>query len=288
MKKVLILITFHTFVLTCYPNTMSMSELIHGQELSFEDFKQENGIAYWWATDLMKMLGYPNMKSFQKVLDRTTKAFVSLNIPHYDNIIATTRSTGEESFQDFKLTRFACYMSVMNGDPKKPEVAQAQAYFAQQTRKFELYVENHQGIDRLYIRDELTEGNKSLNSALKHAGVQDYAKFTNAGYLGMYNMPSWKLEQKRGVKKGKLMDFMGRTELAANLFRVTQTEERIKNKGIRGQHNLEQTHFQVGKEVRDMVVRNVGKSPENLPQEKQLPDVKKGLKAGYKAMQKED
>lgn len=262
--------------------------LTHSNNLTFEDFKQENGITYWWATDLMKMLGYSNIKSFQKVLDRATKAFVSLNIPHYENILAETRTVDGETYQDFKLTRFACYMSVMNGDPKKTEVAQAQVYFAQQTRKFELYLANNQEFERLLIRDELTEGNKSLNSVIKHAGVQDYAKFANAGYLGMYNMPIWKLEKKRGVKKGKLMDFMGRTELAANLFRVTQTEERIKNKGIKGQARLEQTHFQVGKEVRDIVQKNAGKNPENLPQEKQLPEVKKGLKDGYKKMLKED
>lgn len=263
-------------------------ENMGNNELSFEDFKNENGITYWWATDLMQMLGYPSMKAFQKVLDRATKAFVSLNIPHYENIIAEQRTDSGSQFQDFKLTRFACYMAVMNGDPKKAEVAQAQAYFAQQTRKFELYLENNQEIDRILIREELTEGNKSLNSAIKKAGIQDYAKFANAGYLGMYNMPSWKLENKRGVKKGKLMDFMGRTELAANLFRVTQTEERIKSKGIQGQGQLERTHFEVGKEVREIIQKNVGKDPENLPQEKQLPEVKKELKQGYRKMLKQD
>ncbi|GHS98887.1 hypothetical protein FACS189421_08300 [Bacteroidia bacterium] len=177
-----------------------MDELIksNGEKLTFEDFKNENGITYWWASDLMQMLGYPNMKSFQKVLDRATKAFVSLNIPHYDNILAQQRVIDGITTQDFKLTRFACYLTVMNGDPKKKEVAQAQSYFAQQTI--------------------------------------------------IYNMASWELEKRRGVKKGKLMDYMGRTELAANLFRITQTEERIKNKGIFGQDNLEQTHYQVGKE----------------------------------------
>ncbi|GHT41106.1 hypothetical protein FACS189437_07600 [Bacteroidia bacterium] len=198
-----------------------MDELIksNGEKLTFEDFKNENGITYWWASDLMQMLGYPNMKSFQKVLDRATKAFVSLNIPHYDNILAQQRVIDGITTQDFKLTRFACYLTVMNGDPKKKEVAQAQSYFAQQTRK---------------------------------------------------------------------MDYMGRTELAANLFRITQTEERIKNKGITGQDNLEQTHYQVGKEVRKIVQENVGKAPENLPQAKQLPEVKKELKEGYKKMRKED
>ena len=267
-----------------------MSEIIKsdGEKLTFEDFKNENGITYWWASDLMQMLAYPNMKSFQKVLDRATKAFVSLNIPHYDNIIAISREKENQQFQDFKLTRFACYLTVMNGDPKKIEVAEAQAYFAQQTRKFELYLENNNEIDRLLIREELTEGNKSLSSIIKQAGATDYAKFANAGYLGMYNMENWKLANKRNVKKDKLMDTMGRTELAANLFRITQTEERIKNKGVKGQNALEQTHYQVGKEVRKIVIENVGKTPENLIQEKELPNVKKELKDGYKKMLKED
>ena len=256
--------------------------------LSFEDFKNENGITYWWASDLMVMLGYKEMKSFQKVLDRATKAFVSLSIPHYENIIAIQREDDDNKFQDFKLSRFACYLAVMNGDPKKVEVAEAQVYFAQQTRKFELYVQNSDQIERILIREELTEGNKSLASIAKLAKVEDFAKFQNAGYLGMYNMPSWQLEVKRKVKKGKLMDFMGRTELAANLFRVTQTEERIKNKRITGQSNLEQTHFQVGKEVREIIQKNVGKNPENLPLEKQLSEVKKELKEGHKKMLKED
>lgn len=261
---------------------------VDGNKLSFEDFKNENGITYWWASDLMQMLGYPNMKSFQKVLDRATKAFVSLSIPHYDNIIATSRKINGSDCQDFKLTRFACYITVMNGDPKKQEVAEAQVYFAQQTRKFELYLEDNHEIDRLLIREELTEGNKSLSSTAKRAGVTDYARFANAGYLGMYNMESWKLANKRNIKKEKLMDTMGRTELAANLFRITQTEERIKSKGVQGQYNLEQTHFQVGKEVRNIVQQNVGKSPENLIQEKELPNVKKELKDGYKKMLKDD
>lgn len=257
---------------------------------SFEDFKNENGITFWWASDLMSMLGYKDMKSFQKVLDRATKAFVSLNIPHYDNIIAQQRGVEGNQIQDFKLTRFACYISVMNGDPKKVEVAEAQSYFAQQTRKFELFLEGHNEIDRLLIREELTEGNKSLASVGRQAGGVkfDYAKFQNAGYLGMYNMESWKLEKRRGVKKGTLMEFMGRTELAANLFRVTQTEERIKNKNVTGQENLESTHYQVGKEVRGIVQKNVGRPPENLVQEKQLSEVKKGIKQGHKKMLNED
>ncbi len=256
--------------------------------MTFEDFKNTNGVTYWWATDIMVMFGYANMKSFQKVIERVTKAMVSLNIPYYENIIAEQREIEGKMRQDFKMTRFACYLAAMNGDPKKPEVAYAQAYFAEQTRKFELYIENAQEIERVLIREELSDGNKSLSSAAKHAGVLDYAKFQNAGYLGMYNMESWKLAARRKVDKSKLMDTMGRTELAANLFRVTQTEERIKNHGIKGQSGLEQTHYTVGREVRTIIEKNVGKSPENLAQEKELPEVKKELKKGYRNMRKID
>lgn len=259
---------------------------------SFEDFKNENGLTYWWASDLMMMLGYKDMKSFQKVLDRATKAFVSLNIKHYENIFPISRTIDDKEAQDFKLSRFACYITVMNGDPKKKEVAQAQAYFANQTRKFEISIEGQNEFERLQIREELSEGNKSLASTVKEAGGgktgMDFAKFQNKGYLGMYNMESWKLENKRGVKKGRLMDYMGRTELAANLFRITQTEERIKNKEIKGQANLENTHYNVGKDVRNMVLTNAGKSPENLPQEKLLSEVKKEIKQGHRKMIKED
>lgn len=166
--------------------------------------------------------------------------------------------------------------------------ALAQAYFAQQTRKFELYIENNQEIDRVLIREELADGNKSLASTAKAANVTDYAKFQNAGYLGMYNMESWKLEKKRGVKKGKLFDRMSRTELAANLFRVTQTEELIKSKQISGQANLEQTHYTVGRQVRNIVEQNTGRKPEQLPQEKELPIIKKALKMTAKEMKKID
>ncbi len=266
----------------------NLSGEIHSEILTFEDFKNENGIIYWWASDLSKMLGYASLKSFETVLGRATKAFVSLNIPHYENIIAILREINGVQIQDFKLTRFACYLITMNGDPKKREVAECQLYFVEQTRKFELYLHNNDELDRMLIREEIIEGNKSLASIAKKANVTDYGKFMNAGYLGMYNMENWKLAAKRNVRKEMLMESMDRAELAANLFRITQTEERIKSKNITGQQNLEQTHHDVGKEVRKIVKQNTSKLPENLEQVKELPEVKKQLKEGYKKMLKED
>ena len=265
-----------------------MSNIDNIQELSFEDFKNQNGITYWWASEFMLMLGYADMKTFKKVLDRATKAFISLNIDHYDNIIRVDREIGGAMVPDYKLTRFACYLIAMNGDPKKPEVALVQAYFATQTRQFELYIEKSTDIERVLIRDEIKEGNKSLSSVAKDAGVVDYAKFTNAGYRGMYNMLNVQLAHKRGVDKTKLFETMGRTELAANLFRITQTEERIKSQHIKGQEYLEQTHFSVGREVRSIIERNAGRSPEDLPQEKMIPEVKKTLKSEFLEMKKID
>jgi DNA-damage-inducible protein D len=257
-------------------------------QISFEDFKNENGASFWWASDVMKMVGYTDMKSFKKVLDRATKACITLGINHYDNFRAEMREVNGALVQDFKLSRFACYLTVMNGDPKKTEVAKAQVYFIELTRRFELYIQNNEDIERLLIRDELREGNKSLSGVAKKAGVTDYAKFQNAGYRGLYNMMNWELARHREIQIDELIEYMGRTELAANLFRITQTEERIKNNNIVGQINLEQTHYDVSREVRRMVEKNTGRAPEQLPREKKIPEIHKELKSGYKKMLQEE
>lgn len=253
--------------------------------LSFEDFKKENGITYWLASDMMLMLWYPDMKSFQKVIDRAVKALISLWIDQFENIIPIKNDNDE---RDYKLTRFACYLSAMNWDPKKIEVANAQKYFAEQARKFELLVEWNEWLDRLLIRDEITEWNKALASVANNAWVENYANFQNAWYRWMYNMFNSQLAKKRWVDKKKLMETMWRTELAANLFRITQTEERIKNRWINWQKQLEDAHYTVWRTVRKMIIENTWTSPENLKQEEKLPEVKKKLKKSYREMKKID
>jgi DNA-damage-inducible protein D len=269
-------------------NLMSTELTPFEGDFSFEDFKNENGICYWWASDLMRMLGYKDSKSFDKAIGRAIKACITLSIPQEDNFIHATRDINGEQVKDCKLTRFACYMVVMNADSKKEPVAAAQVYFAEQTRKFELFIQNSEQFERILIRDEIKEGQKSLMGIATKAGVQDYARFHNAGFSGLYNMLNVELAQKRNIEPAKLYDHMGRTELAANLFRITQTEERIKNFSIRGQRNLESTHYGVGKEVREIILKNTGKPPEQLPMEKKLPELQKELKKGYKNMIKQD
>lgn len=262
--------------------------LFEEDNFSFEDYKQENGISYWWASDLRKMLGYKDDKSFDKAIGRAIKACITLSIPQEDNFIHASREINGIQLKDCKLTRFACYMTVMNADPKKDAVAKAQVYFAEQTRKFELFIQNSDQFDRILIRDEIKEGQKALTSVAAKAGVTDYARFQNAGFSGLYNMLNVELARRRNIDSSKLYDHMGRTELAANLFRITQTEERIKNFQVKGQKNLETTHFNVGREVRNIIEKNTGKSPEQLPMEKKLPEIQKELKKGYKNMINED
>lgn len=253
--------------------------------LDFEDFKNENGITYWWASDLARMLGYPNLKSFHKVIDRATKAFLSLGIPHYENIIPVIN----DNEQDFKLTRCGCHVVALNGDPKKPEVAKAQAYFIEKAAQFELLNHGSRELERIVVRGELAEGNKTLAAVAKKAGVECYAFFQDAGYRGLYNRSSGELKASRGLSSSEnLADYMGRTELAANLFRTTQTEERIKTRNVKGQAELEKTHYEVGREVRDMVQKNTGKSPEEFPIEIKIPQLKSEIKQGFKKMIKSD
>ncbi len=253
--------------------------------VTFEDFKNENGRIYWWATDLMRMTGYDDMKMFEKAIHRAIKACITLGIDHFENFEKIVRDNDRT---DYKLTRFACYLTVMNADPKKELVAQAQLYFVQQTRKFELYIENREEIERILIREEVREGNKSLMSTAKTAGLINYAQFNHRGYLGLYNMGNWQLATRRGIKKEALSDYMGRAELAANLFRITQTEEKIKHLGIKGQSKLEKTHYEVGREVRHLIQKNTGKSPEDLPTKRRIPEIASELKRGYKRMNQGD
>jgi len=256
--------------------------------LSFEDFKRQNGITYWLASEFMNMLGYESLASFKNPIERAIKACMSLNIPFEDHFMSFQQDDGKK---DYKLTRFACYLTAMNGDPKKPQVAAAQAYFAHQTRELELYIQGAEDVERILIRDELKEGNKLLSAAAKKAGVLDHARFQNAGYLGLYNQNIWQIKKTKGFDKNdkvELYEYMGRTELAANLFRVTMTEEKLKKDNVQGQYNAENTHRSVARQVREMVIENVGIPPEALPVQPHLKDVKKGLKTGAKRLSELD
>lgn len=264
-------------------------ETLFNSQPTFEEMRNENGISYWWARDLMRMLGYDNFAKFSKVLDKATQVMLSLNIRHQDNIMYQNRDIDGKLEEDAKLTRFACYLVAMNGDPKKPEVAKAQVYFIEQARQFELLVQNQaEQVERITRRDKLKKENSALSSTAKQAGVTNYAYFMNEGYLGMYNKHNWQLARDRGIDKTELYEYMGEVELAANVLRASMTKEKIKNEGIRGQNSLEQAHYKVGSIVRQSVKDAIGKYPEDLPTEPKLIEVKKDLKKLGKGMEKLD
>ena len=231
-------------------------------QITFDDFVHKNGDEHWLASQLMKFLGYPDMKSFRKPIDRATQAMAGIggSVDPYKEIQPHSGQKQKEG--DYRLTRFACYMIAMNADPKKTEVARAQVYFAEIAQEIDLRFQNHSlQIDRLSRRQDFTKENKALNSVASQAGVKEFDKFANAGYLGMYNLCNYQLAKRRGIDKNHLLEYMGSTELAANVFRLAMTKEQLKKDDIRGQQASEAVHTKVGETVREIVKSHAGPLP---------------------------
>jgi DNA-damage-inducible protein D len=267
-----------------------MAELPLDGDGGFESFGHDNGFRFWWQSDLMRLLGYQTAESFRKAVGKAISACTTLGISVPENFVHAKRERDGVASEDCKLSRFACYLTAMNGDPRKPEVARAQAYFAtfaEATRQYLLRAEN---VERVAIRDELSDRGKALVSAANAAGVADYALFQNKGYRGLYNMNLRELKALKGVhdKDKSLLDFMGKEELAANLFRVTQTEAKIKKENVRGQYALETTAFSVGREVRETIKKIGGTMPEDLPPAEDIATVRSGLKRTHRELKKVD
>jgi len=255
------------------------SNIINSSNLSFEDFGHENGTKYWWASEFSKMLEYANLTSFMSPINKAIKACMTANIDYFEDFRREVRIVDGNQFEDIKLSRFACYMIAMNADIKKEAVAKSQAYFADQVEKINIILEGSTEIDRLTIREDIKDSNISLNSAAKNAGVVNFGLFHDAGYKGLYNRGIGEVKKIKGIKdSADHFDYMGRAELSANLFRITMTEERLKNQPLKNEKLAIGIHKQVGKEVREMVIRNTGKAPEYLKTERKLNDVKKDLK----------
>ncbi|MBN8835742.1 MAG: DNA damage-inducible protein D [Sphingobacteriia bacterium] len=248
----------------------------------FENIKHTNEIGqeYWKARELFKALDYIKWDKFLNVINKAKEACknsgfeVLDHFPRVEKLIDLPKGA-KRDVGDLHLTRYACYLIVQNANPSKEIVALGQTYFAIQTRKQEIQEDefNKLGSEdakRIFLRKEMAEHNKKLADAAKQAGVilpQEYAIFQNHGYMGLYNeMGAKEIHKKKGLKKSEnILDHMGSTELAANLFRATQTEEKLKRDNVKGKANANKTHYEVGKKVRKTIEELGGTMPEDLP-----------------------
>ncbi len=259
-----------------------MNQLSNAGHVSiFESIKKinEQRMEYWSARALSKILEYSEYRHFVPVIAKAKDACSNSGhavSDHFEDILEMVDigSGAKRNIEDVKLSRYACYLIVQNADPAKEIVALGQTYFAVQTRRQELSDEfgkfESDEEKRLFLRQQMKEHNRYLASAAKEAGVVkplDYAIFQDHGYKGLYGgLGQGDIHRRRGLKKGqKILDHMGSTELAANLFRATQTEDKLRRENIRGKDKANQAHFEVGKKVRKTIKELGGTMPESLP-----------------------
>lgn len=248
-------------------------------ESTFENIKHidEDGNEYWLARELQYVLEYSEWRNFQKVIKKAIQASEnSLGTANRDfvevNKIVDAGAL-KKPIKDIKLSRYACYLIVQNGDPSKEVIALGQTYFAVKTRQQEL-IDDYDSLSedqkRLAIRAQMIEHNKSLVEAAHNAGVidsLDYAVFQNKGYQGLYGgLGAKQIHEKKGLKKSQnILDYMGSEELAANLFRATQTDAKLRRENVKGKENANNIHYEVGKNVRKTIETLGGTMPEDLP-----------------------
>lgn len=261
----------------------------------FEQIKKINeyGQEFWSARDLYKLLGYTEYSKFLPAIERAKQACQNSNQDvesHFAGVSEPQKSRNQygetqgQVIDDFKLSRYACYLIAQNGDPRKDEIALAQTYFAIQTRKQEIHEQLIEDGKRVYLRDEMKGHNKNLVKAAKEAGVINYANFQDYGYMGLYGGLRQKDIHARKCLKEKevILDHMGSEELAANLFRATQAEAKLRRENIQGEQNANNAHYEVGKKVRVTIKEIGGTMPEQLPTPENIKESKKRISQSAK------
>lgn len=243
-----------------------------------------NGAEYWLAREMQSILGYSEWRNFENAIERAKASCVSSGKRIENHFVDVTKmvpvgSDSKRQIKDIALSRFACYLIAMNGDPSKPEVASAQEYFAIQTRKSELALQIEQARQRIDERDFLTANQKKLYDAARAVGVERFGKFQNAGYKAMYGgMDNQEVKAYKGIEKSDaLFDRISRAELAAHNFRSTQAETRLIVEKIDGEEEAINVHAETGKLVRQTMKQAGGTLPEDLPIEPHIKNIRNAV-----------
>ena len=262
-------------------------------EKTFEEIKHINefGEEYWSARELSKILEYTEWRNFLKVIRKGILSCTNSEYRVEDHFVEVNKmveigSNTQRKLNDYKLSRYACYLIAQNGDARKKVIALAQTYFAIQTRKQELSERDYNSLTedekRLYQRSLTKKGNYSLNQTAKNSGVKNFDKFHNYGYKGLYNGETADdIAKRKGLRyREDILDNMGSDELIANLFRISQTEQKLNKDNIKTEDEANKTHYNIGKNIRDVIAKNGGTMPEDLPTpKKSLKQLEKENKA---------
>ena len=245
---------------------------------TFEDIKHidENGIEYWNARELQVVLNYKEWRKFENVINKAKMACENTGISIFEHFVGVDKlskraNNAEVMIKDYKLTRYACYLIAQNGDSRKKVIALAQTYFAVQTRRQEISEKEYSLLTedekRLYQRSLTRKGNYSLNQTARNAGVKNFDRFHNYGYKGLYNGETADdIARRKGLRyREDILDNMGSDELIANLFRISQTEQKLKKDNVQTEKDANITHYTVGKNIREVIAKNGGTMPEDLP-----------------------
>jgi len=254
-----------------------MNEIKEYTEKLFEDIKHidENVNEYWFARELQQVLEYKEWRKFNNVINKAIIACNNSKVMKEEHFVQVDKTikiprNASKIINDYKLSRYACYLIVQNADSKKEVIALGQTYFAIQTRKQELSEKEYSKLTedekRFYQRNLTRKGNYSLNIAARNVGVKSFDKFHNSGYKGLYNGETANdiAKRKKLRYREDILDNMGSDELIANLFRISQTEQKLKNENIKLESKANKTHYEVGKEIRNTIKKLGGTMPENM------------------------
>ena len=264
----------------------------------FEDIKHidEYGNEFWYARELQKVLEYKDWRNFKKVIDKAVISAKNSVLNEKDWVVEVNKpiKTGKgkkEIIKDYKLSRYICYLIVQNADPSKEVIALGQSYFAIQTRRQEITMQEYDSLSddekRLYQRVLTKQGNYTLQKVAASAGVKNMAEFHNAGYRGLYNGETADdiFKRKKLRYREDILDNMNEDELVANLFRINQTKQKLLRDNVRGEKEARDTHYEVGKKVRKAIADIGGMMPEDMPTpDKSLKELEKRAKANRKAI----